>query len=178
MLLAAGATRKARLQEKAQFRSSAAVAKKLPTGSGTLASLPARSDAKYDAGSAGDDQWEEDWKGGADGFSTAQRAQSTHDEHEDYMGRCAHWLHMNKFGEFVKWEKGASGKLELVPVRDDKGAPKVPKGAAIAAWLLDHAVGNLGIRIPSKDSSSHAGIHFCRRGLDHSSAADFQPLIS
>ena len=121
MIMPAHEAQKAKLQHKSRFRSTAAVEKKMPRGSGTLTSVPARGDAKYAAGSAGDKQWRDDFSGKADGFSTAHRAKSTHDEHEEYMGRFGHWLQKSGFGEFIKWERDANGKLELVP-----GIPTLP----------------------------------------------------
>jgi hypothetical protein len=51
------------------------------------------------------------------------------------MSRFGHWLHLNQFGEYVEWKKDASGKMELVPVCDAAGVPKVPPGQAVAEFL-------------------------------------------
>ena len=155
MLVVAGEVRRARLEDKTRYRPTAAVEMKMPKGSATLAGMPERGDAKYSDGEEGTQQWQEDFSARSHGFSTAHRAKSTDDEHVEYMSRFGHWLHLNQFGEYVEWKKDASGKMELVPVCDAAGVPKVPPGQAVAAWLLDHATGNTamtpkGGRIPTE----------------------------
>ena len=84
MLVAAGEVRKARLEDKTRYRPTAAVEKKMPKGSATLAGMPERGDAKYSDGEEGTQQWQEDFSARSHGFSTAHRAKSTDDEQNSY----------------------------------------------------------------------------------------------
>ena len=135
MLVAAGSARlKAKLQDKSRWRPTAMVLKKMPDGTGDLATLPRRRDAPI-----GDETADEEYCQAvarvATAFGKQKRSSSTAAEHVMYMRMFDGWLVENKHGSVVevvpaskKGQTWLPSKPTLVPRTRADGSMKVRLG--------------------------------------------------
>ena len=145
-MIASVAQLKSNLTEKGATRPSAIMSKKMPNGSSDLQEMPRR--REYPEGAEGEAEWCNDVDAASSSYGKANRAQSTANEHDQYVWGFNEYAKRQGFASFLeRCGEGerpprSSGTGRLKPTYDDKGALRVAPPQLVLAWLLDHGAGS------------------------------------
>jgi hypothetical protein len=163
VLISEAAQLKAKLMLKGRCRPEKMVRRKMPDGSGMLASVPQR---RQGGRGADADELDAEYCVAIDKvasvFGRQKRANSTADEHRAYIRIFDGWLVRKGFGSFVEVEVNGHGRLVAVcPRRSAAGALKVLKPQMLIGYLLEMASGD-----KAAPKGGHAGDLLARAGQE------------
>ena len=145
-MIASVAQLKSNLTEKGATRPSAIMRKKMPNGSSDLQEMPRR--REYPEGAEGEAEWCNDVDAASSSYGKANRAQSTANEHDQYVWGFNEYAKRQGFASFLeRCGEGerpprSSGTGRLKPTYDVKGAMRVAPPQLVLAWLLDLGAGS------------------------------------
>ena len=146
-MIAGVAQFKSQLTARAATRPSSKMAKKMPTASTDVSTLPRRSD--FAEGAGGDDEWCREIEKKSDNYGKACRAKTTSDEHDMYFWGFSEYANRQGFGSYA--ERTAPGELPpissgtgmLKPTYDGAtGEMRVAPWQVVLAFMLDLGSGS------------------------------------
>ena len=143
-LVAPLARKRIKLEAKGKVRPHKQIARRLPAGSGDLASVPKGKDYVGGKKSGGVEEHCKAVRGATQTFKESHRAESTAREHDMYMRLINCWAERSGFGTFVVPQEGADGKSPAVRAARDAatGELKVLRPEMIVGMLLEMATGD------------------------------------
>ena len=152
-LVAPLARRRIKLEAKGKTRPHKKIARRLPAGSGDLASVPKGKDYVGGSKSGGVEEYCAAVRGATETFKESHRAESTAAEHDMYMRLINCWAERSGFGTYVVPREGADGKSPAVrAARDAKtGELRVIRPEMIVGMMLEMATGD-----PNMPKGGHA----------------------
>ena len=145
-MIAGVAEFQSQLTARSATRSSAKMAKKMPTSSSDGAILPRRHD--YGAGPDGEDEWCRDVEKASDNYGKTSRVKTTSDEHDQYFWSFSQYAKRQGFPEYAvrvgfgENPKVSSGTGMLKPTYDDDKI-RVAPWQLVLSWMLDLGSGSL-----------------------------------